>query len=87
MHTAVIERSVLAGGRAGVSDNATIEERLAAVEAAIAELRDHRLIHPPAPDWLEQMIGSFQDEPAFEEVLAYGRAIRKGELPVEGVDP
>jgi hypothetical protein len=67
--------------------NATIEERLAAVEAAIAELRDHRVIQQPAPDWLEQIIGSFQNEPAFEEVLAYGRAIRKGELSVEDVDP
>jgi hypothetical protein len=67
--------------------NATIEERLAAVEAAVAELRDHPLIQPPVPDWLEQVVGSFQDEPAFEEVLAYGRAIRKGELSVEDVDP
>jgi hypothetical protein len=67
--------------------NATVEERLAALEAAIAELRNHRVIQPPAPDWLEQVVGSFQDEPAFEEVLAYGRAIRKGELSVEDVDP
>jgi hypothetical protein len=67
--------------------NATIEERLAAVEAAVKELRDHRLIQPPAPDWLEQVVGSFEDEPAFEEVLAYGRAIRKGELLIEDVDP
>ena len=67
--------------------NATIEERLAAVEAAIAELREHHVIQPPAPDWLEQVTGSFQDEPAFEEVLAYGRAIRKGELSVEDVAP
>ncbi len=66
--------------------NATIEERLAAVEAAVTELRDRGLIQPPAPDWLEQVVGSFQDEPAFEEVLAYGRAIRKGELSVEDVD-
>jgi hypothetical protein len=66
---------------------ATIEERLTAVEAAIAELREQRVIQTPAPDWLEQVVGSFQDEPAFEEVLAYGRAIRKGELSVEDVDP
>jgi hypothetical protein len=70
-----------------MSVNATIEERLAAVEAAIAELRDRRLIQPPAPDWLEQVVGSFQHEPAFEQVLAYGRAIRKGELSVEDFDP
>jgi hypothetical protein len=67
--------------------HATIEERLAAVEAAVAELQKHRLIQTPAPDWLEQVIGSFQDEPAFDEVLAYGRAIRKGELSVEHFDP
>jgi hypothetical protein len=67
--------------------NATIEERLAAVVAAVAELREHLLIQPRAADWLEQVIGSFKDEPAFEEVLAYGRAIRKGELSVEEIDP
>jgi hypothetical protein len=67
--------------------NATIEDRLRAVETAVAEIRSHLLIQPPAPDWLEQVIGSFKDEPAFDEVLAYGRAIRKGELSVEGVDP
>ena len=70
-----------------IAVNKTIEERLTAVEEAIAELRDKRVIQPPAPDWLEQVVGSFQDEPAFEEVFAYGRAIRKGELLVEDVDP
>ena len=66
--------------------DATIEDRLTAVETAVAEIRGHLLIQPPAPDWLEQVIGSFKDEPAFEEVLAYGRAIRKGELSVEDID-
>ena len=65
----------------------TIEERLAAVEAAVAELRQHLLIQQPAPDWLEQVTSSFKDEPAFDEVIAYGRAIRKGELSVEDVEP
>jgi hypothetical protein len=63
----------------------TIEYRLAALEAAVAELRRNQLIQRPASDWLEQIIGSFKDEPAFEEVLAYGRAMRKGEpLPEDG---
>lgn len=35
-----------------MSVNATIEDRLAAVEAAVAELQKHRLIQTPAPDWL-----------------------------------
>jgi hypothetical protein len=67
--------------------DATIEERLAAVEEGVAELREHLLIQPPAPDWLDQLIGSFKDEPAFDEVIAYGRAIRKGELSVEDIAP
>jgi hypothetical protein len=61
----------------------TIEDRLAALEAAVAELQRNQLIQRPAPDWLEQIVGSFRDEPAFEEVLAYGRAFRKGE-PLPG---
>jgi len=55
---------------------APIEQRLAAVEAAVAELR-RRLPSPPSTSsWLEQVIGSFKDEPAFEEVIAYGRLLR-----------
>ncbi|WAN68878.1 hypothetical protein BJP36_41685 [Moorena producens JHB] len=34
---------------------------------------------PPPMNWLQQITGSFKDEPAFEEVLAYGRAIRQGD--------
>ena len=37
----------------------------------------------PAPDWLERVIGSMKDEPAFDEVLAYGRAIREADRPTE----
>ncbi len=63
--------------------DSTIVERLAALEAAVAELQRNQLVQRPAPDWLEQIIGSFKDEPTFEEVLAYGRAFRKGE-PLPG---
>lgn len=63
-----------------------IEQRLARVEAAVAELQ-HRLANAPAaPNWLEQVIGSFKDEPAFEQVLAFGRAIREADRPA-GDDP
>jgi hypothetical protein len=57
--------------------NTSLEERLAAVEAAIAELQKH--VATPQTNWLQQITGSFKDEPAFEEVLAYGRAIRQGD--------
>jgi hypothetical protein len=63
--------------------NTSLEERLAAVEAAIlavsakqhAELQ--QVVTPQPTNWLQQITGSFKDEPAFEEVLAYGRAIRQ----------
>lgn len=59
-----------------------IEQRLSAIEAAVADLQ--RRVPPTAPsssNWLDQVIGSFKDEPAFEEVLAYGRAFRDSDRP------
>lgn len=61
-----------------MATNASLEERLAAVEAAIAELQK-QVVTSRSTNWLEQITGSFKDEPAFEEVLAYGRAIRQGD--------
>jgi len=60
---------------------APIERRLSAVEAAVSELQ-RKLSYPPSTlNWLEQVIGSFKDEPAFEEVLAYGREFRAKDRP------
>jgi len=61
-----------------MATNTSLEERLTAVEAAITELRKQAST-PQTPHWLQQITGSFRDEPAFEEVLTYGRAIRQGD--------
>ena len=61
-----------------MTTNTSLEDRLAAVEAAIALLQK-QVAAPQPTNWLQQITGSFKDEPAFEEVLAYGRAIRQGE--------
>ncbi len=61
-----------------MATNTSLEEWLAAVEAAIAELQK-QVTTPQSTNWLQQITGSFKDEPAFEEVLAYGRAIRQGD--------
>jgi hypothetical protein len=58
-----------------------LEQRLSAVEAAVAELQRRLPPVQAAPNWLEHVIGSFKDEPAFEEVLAYGRAFREADRP------
>ena len=63
--------------RPKMATNTSLEERIAAVEAAIVELQKQVVI-PQSTNWLQQIIGSFKDEPAFEEVLAYGRVIRQG---------
>ena len=56
----------------------SLERRLAAVEAAIAQLQK-QVGTPQSTNWLQQITGSFKDEPAFEEVLTYGREIRQGD--------
>ncbi|MDT9187950.1 hypothetical protein H4N54_25300 [Limnospira fusiformis KN01] len=44
-----------------------------------------QIAHPKSSNWLEQISGSFKDEPAFEEILALGQAIRRGDESV--LDP
>ncbi|PSN16089.1 hypothetical protein C7293_04350 [filamentous cyanobacterium CCT1] len=48
---------------------------MAAVEEAIGELRK-QIAAPQPTNWLQQISGSFKDDPVFNEILAYGRAIR-----------
>jgi hypothetical protein len=61
-----------------MATNLSLEERLVAVEAVVAELQQ-QIAAPQPTNWLKQITGSFKDEPALEEVLAYGRAIRQGD--------
>jgi hypothetical protein len=68
-----------------MAPHTSLEERLAAVEAAIAELQ--QVVAPQPTNWLQQITGSFKDEPAFEEVLAYGRAIRQGDESILETPP
>lgn len=67
----------------------SLEERLAAVEAAVAELRERipGPERPIAPDWLDRIIGSFKDEPAFDEVIRYGCEFREADRPVDINEP
>jgi len=60
---------------------AQINQRLAAVEHAVSELQSRLATLPPVGNWLEQITGSFKDEPAFEQVLQLGRAIRSADRP------
>ncbi len=59
----------------------SLEERMAAVEEAITQIQQ-QIADPKASNWLEQISGSFKDEPAFEEILLLGQAIRRGDESV-----
>ena len=59
---------------------ATLEQRMTALEEAMK-------VRHPAPDWLDRVIGSMKDVPAFDEVLALGRAIRQADVPADDPAP
>jgi hypothetical protein len=63
--------------------DAILEQRMTVLEEAVRELQDAMRARQPAPDWLDQVIGSMKDDPDFDEVLAYGRAIRHADRPTE----
>ena len=62
---------------------ATLEQRMAVLEQTVRELQDAINTRKAVPDWLDRVIGSMKDEPAFDEVLAFGRAIRQADQPAE----
>jgi hypothetical protein len=56
-----------------------LEARLLAVEATLQEIQHRLATLAPSPNWLDAMSGSFKDDPAFEEVIALGRAFREAQ--------
>jgi hypothetical protein len=65
----------------------TLEQRLAELESAVREMQSRLDSQTPVRNWLENVIGSFKDEPAIEEVLEYGRALRQADRPPEDAEP
>lgn len=66
-----------------MTSNSSLEQRLASVEAAVTEIRQQMKAKNQetenSQNWLDQISGSFENEPAFDEVLKYGEAIRRGD--------
>jgi hypothetical protein len=60
-----------------MSTLAEMEQRLAAVEQQVAELR--RRAERPAANWIEEIAGTFENDPVFEEVLRYAREYRQSQ--------
>ncbi len=66
---------------------ATLEQRMTVLEQTVCQMQKAIDARQPAPDWLNRVIGSMKDEPAFDEVLAHGRAIRQADRPAEEQAP
>jgi len=66
---------------------ATLERRMTVLEEAVRELQAAVKARAPAADWLDRVMGSMKDEPAFDEVLAHGRALRHADRPTENPSP
>ncbi|MFN6528167.1 MAG: transferase hexapeptide repeat containing protein [Nostoc sp. ChiSLP03a] len=64
-------------------DEANLEQRLATLEQTVADIK-HRVIDAPTySNWLEKVIGSISDEPAFLQALEYGRSLRHADIFTE----
>ncbi|HEY7152785.1 MAG TPA: hypothetical protein VH575_02400 [Gemmataceae bacterium] len=63
-----------------MSTEPTIEQRLAALEAAVKEIQDRLGPSPSAERWWEK-IPPVEDIEAFDEMLEYGRAYRYADRP------
>jgi len=58
-----------------------IVQRLTAVEDVVDKLQRQMATLAPPSDWLEQITGSFKDQPAFDEVLKFGQDLRSADRP------
>ena len=55
----------------------TVEERLTAVEQELAALKRRLPSERDRNSWIEQIAGTFKDDPDFEEIVRLGREFRK----------
>jgi len=66
-------------GQTSMMTQTELEARLLAVETALKAIQHRLATLSPTEHWLDAIIGSFKDEPAFDEVIALGRAFREAE--------
>jgi hypothetical protein len=67
--------------------NRTLEERVAALEAEVEQLKQERTpSSAPAEPWWKKIVGVFQNDPEFEEAMRLGREYRESMRPSEAED-
>lgn len=65
-----------------MSENATLEQRVSAVEKAVLELQSTVRKRVGSKGWLKRLYGIFDDRPEFAEVVRLGREFRDAQ-PME----
>lgn len=66
-----------------MSQASSIEQRLAHVEQDVTNLRSEFNRVNARRNWVDQIVGSFHDDPEFREILRLGREIRQSDRPNE----
>jgi hypothetical protein len=64
-----------------MADLANIEQRLAALEAEVAQLKRQAAKSETGAEWLDRVSGRFKDDPVFEEIVRLGREAREADRP------
>jgi hypothetical protein len=64
-----------------MAEELALEKRLAALAAEVADLKRRLDQVQPNTRWLDRIIGSMAQNPAFEEAMRYGREIRQADRP------
>lgn len=62
----------------------TILQRVQKLEAEVQALKESKLREKPERDWLDTMIGSFENDPDFDEIVRLGREFRHADRPKDG---
>ncbi len=62
-----------------MSTKETVEERLAALEREVRDLRKRVESGQQSKDWRSQVYGSLKNVPEFDQVLRLGREMRQGD--------
>ncbi len=66
-----------------MSQAPTIEERLAHIEKDVTDLKSEFNRLRSKGNWIDQITGTFKDDPEFDEILRLGREIRRADRPDE----
>ena len=64
-----------------MSQSPSTEDRLATLEAEVAQIKDRLQRVAEPPNWLDRVVGSMTRYPDFREVLRLGREFREADRP------